>query len=274
MKILLSCDMEGISGVVDWNHVDPPHREYERFRRIMTGDVNAAVRGTFDAGADEVIVTDGHDGGRNILIEELDPRVALNGGSPSPLAIVQGADLRPDAAMLIGFHARYGAPDAVLCHTWSGVTRNLWLNDVLVGETGLVAAVCGHFGVPVIMISGDDKVCTEATDLLGRLETAVVKRSLGRFAAECLPLESARKAIYDASVRAVTLLRAGDVPTAYRLSVPVTLRLELMESAMLPRVENVPGTQKLDDTHVEYIGKNILEAFQVFREYNRLGGQE
>lgn len=273
MKILISCDMEGISGVVDWDHVDPSHREYERFRRIMTGDVNAALRGAFDAGADEIIVTDGHEFGRNLLIEELDPRAVLNCGSPSPLSIVQGAELGTDAAMFIGYHARYGAPEALLCHTWSGVTRNLWLNEVLVGETGLAAAVCGYFGVPVIMISGDDQVCAEARHLLGSLETAVVKRSLSRTSAECLPLEAARKTVYDASVRAVTRLRAGDVPAFYRMSAPVHLCLELMEAEMMPRVANLPGTRRLDDTRLEYIAPDMLDAYRVFCEYNRLGGE-
>lgn len=274
MKLLLSCDMEGISGVVDWEHVDPSHREYERFRRLMTGDVNAVVRGAFDAGADEVIVADGHEFGRNLLIEELDPRSVLNCGSPSPLALVQGADLGVAAALFVGFHARYGAPEALLCHTWSGATRNLWLNDILVGETGLAAAVCGHFGAPVIFVSGDDKVCAEAAEILGPVETAAVKRALGRQSAECLPLEKARALLYQASRRAVTRLKTGDrVPAPYRVAAPVRMVVELMEPAMMPRLENLPGT-RLDDTRIQYTAPDILDAYRLFREYNQLGGEE
>ncbi len=117
MKILIAADMEGITGVVHWDQVDSQHPEYQRFRRIMTGDVNSAIRGAFEGGADEVIVADGHDSARNILIEDLDPRARLNSGTPSPLAMVQGVDQGVDGAMFVGYHARCGAPNAILDHT-------------------------------------------------------------------------------------------------------------------------------------------------------------
>ncbi len=271
MKLLVSCDMEGVSGVVDWEQVEPGNHEYERFRAIMTSDVNAAVRGAFDAGADEILVSDGHENGRNILIDELDPRVCLNCGSPSPLSIVQGAESGMDAALLIGYHARYGAPDALLSHTWSAVTRNLWLNDVLVGETGLCAAVCGHFGVPVIFISGDDKVCAEAMDLLGPIEAAVVKTSQGRNSGKCLPLAKAQELIYDTVVRAVERLKSADRPPVYRVSSPVKMIVELMEAGMMERVQKIHGAIRLDDTRLEYTAKDMLDAFSVFRECNTVG---
>lgn len=271
MKILISCDMEGISGVVDWEHVEPGTTDYEHFRRIMTGDVNAAIRGAFDAGADEVIVTDGHEYGRNILLAELDSRVVLNCGCDLPLSMVQGVETGEDGVFFVGLHARYGAPHVVLSHTWSAVVRNLWLNDVLVGEAGLLAAVCGHFGVPVLMVSGDHLACAEATDLLGNLETAIVKQALNRQSATCLPLEASRQAIYNAAQRAVDRLKAGNAPAVYRLSTPVKLTLELMEKEMMPRVEHVPGTKRLDVTKLEYVGDDMLDAFQVFRQYNNLG---
>ena len=271
MKILISCDMEGVSGVVDWEHVEPGTTEYEHFRRIMTGDVNAAVRGAFDAGADEVLVTDGHEHGRNILLAELDSRVMLNCGTDLPLSVAQGVETGVNGVFFVGYHARYGASNAVLSHTWSAVVRNLWLNDILVGETGLVAAVCGHFGVSALMISGDHLVCAEATELLGKIETAVVKQALTRQSAACLPLEASRQAIYTAAARAVERLKTGEVPAVYRLSTPVKLTLELMEKEMMPRVEQVPGTKRLDDVKLEYVAADMLEAFQVFRKYNNLG---
>jgi D-amino peptidase len=192
MKILIAADMEGVTGVVNWDHVDPDHAEYQRFRRLMTGDVNAAVRGAFEGGAEEVVIADGHGSGRNLLIEELDPRTRLNSGGPAPLSMVEGADSEIDAAMFVGYHARAGAPNAILSHTWSGrrVAR-VWLNGGEVGEIGLNAAVCGHFEVPVIMISGDQTACAEAAELLGELETAVVKTAKSRMAAECLSPEVA-----------------------------------------------------------------------------------
>src|SRR5512146_457056 len=130
MKILISADMEGITGVTTWDHVTPGHAEDSRCRRLMTGDVNAAVRGAFSAGADEVVVSDGHWNGSNILIEELDPRASLNSGAPSPMSMMQGIDEGISGVLFIGYHARQGSHPAVLDHTWSDTcVAGVWLND-------------------------------------------------------------------------------------------------------------------------------------------------
>src|SRR5512143_1764488 len=114
MKIQIAADMEGITGVTKWDQVDPNHADYPRFRHLMTGDVNAAVRGAFEAGADEVLVTDGHDRGTNIPLEELDPRVHLVCGDYTPLAMVQGVDQAVDGLIFVGYHARAGSQNAIL----------------------------------------------------------------------------------------------------------------------------------------------------------------
>ncbi len=175
MKILIAADMEGISGVTNWDQVDPSKPEYPRFCKIMTADVNAAVLGAFDGGATDVVVSDGHAGGYNILIENLDPRVHLNSGNSAPFAMVQGIQAGDfSGAIFVGYHARSGTENAVLAHTWSSKRiANVWLNDVLVGEHGLNAAVCGAFGAPVIMITGDQTTIAQAEELLGPLETAI-----------------------------------------------------------------------------------------------------
>lgn len=265
MKILIAADMEGVTGVVHWDHVAPEHTEYGRFRRLMTDDVNAAIRGAFEAGAEQVIVSDGHAHGRNILVEELDPRARLHSGTPSPLAMVKGVDAGVDAAIFVGYHARAGAQNGILDHTWSSArVANLWLNDKLVGETGLNAAVCGHFGVPVIMISGDQTVCAEATALLGQLETAVVKQASGRMTAECLPPEVAQQKIYEAARQAVNRLAAGQSPQPWRLSPPVTLAVELVTSEMADRAALLPGARRLD-RRIEFTADDVLTAYRAMR---------
>ena len=176
MKILIAADMEGITGVTTWDQVDTKHPEYIRFRRLMTEDVNAAIRGAYDAGATEVIVADGHSRGSNILVEDLDRRARLNSGSPSPFSMMQGIDESVDAVFFIGYHARNGSENAILDHTWSSRTvANVWLNDRLTGEYGLNAALAGYFGVPIIMASGDQTACQQMSELLGDVEMAVVK---------------------------------------------------------------------------------------------------
>ena len=204
MKILIAADMEGITGVTNWDQVTPGHPEYARFRKLMTGDVNAALRGAFAGGADEVVVADGHWNGSNILIEELDARARLNSGSPSPLGMLQGIERDVDGVLFVGYHARQGSQFAVLDHTWSNTcVSNVWLNEKPAGEYTLNAALAGHFNVPVLMISGDQIVCAQAVEQIGALETAVVKQANGHFSAECLPPDVTQKLIQTASQRAV-----------------------------------------------------------------------
>ena len=134
-----------------------------------------------------MVVSDGHEKGSNILVEELDPRATLNSGTPSPFSMMQGIDQGVDGVLFIGYHARQGSHPAVLDHTWSSSrVANVWLNDVLAGEYMLNAAVAGQYGVPVLMASGDQTVCAQILSQLGDVETAVVKQATGRFAAECL----------------------------------------------------------------------------------------
>jgi D-amino peptidase len=266
MKILIAADMEGISGVVHWDHVDPAHTEYARFRRLMTGDVNAAIRGAYDGGADQVVVADGHAHGRNILIEELDPRAVLNSGSPSPLAMVQGCDAGMSAAMFVGYHARVGSQHGILDHTWSSSTiANMWLNGQLMGETGMNAAVCGHFGVPVILVSGDQTVCAEATGLLGPIETVAVKQASGRMAAECLSPDVAQLKIFEAARLAASRIRAGQGPQPLHIQTPVTVTVDLVSSEMADRLELLQGARRLEGKRIEIVAEDMLIAYRLLR---------
>jgi D-amino peptidase len=265
MKILIAVDMEGITGVTTWDQVTPGHAEYARFRKLMTQDVNAAVRGACDAGADEVIVADGHWNGSNILIEELDPHARLNTGSPSPQSMMQGIDESIDAVFFIGYHARNGSPNAILDHTWSSETvANVWLNDILTGEYGLNAALAGHFGVSVIMASGDQTACAQMCDLLGDLETAIVKQASGRFAAECLPPQASQELTYEAATRAVERLSEGDVIDPFVLDTPIRVTVEFFSSDMADRASIIPHTQR-DGTRVTFTAKEMETAYAAFR---------
>jgi D-amino peptidase len=265
MKILIAVDMEGITGVTTWDQVTPGHAEYARFRKLMTQDVNAAVRGAFDAGADEVIVADGHWNGSNILIEELDPRARLNSGSPSPFSMMQGIDESIAGVMFVGYHARNGSPNAVLDHTWSSRTvANVWLNDLLTGEYGLNAAVAGHFGVPVILVSGDQTACAQVTELLGNVETAVVKQASGRFAAECLAPDVTQELICLAAQRSVERLTAGEVPDPFVLDTPITVTVEFHSSDMADRARRMPFTKR-EGTRVSLTMQEMAAAYNGFR---------
>jgi D-amino peptidase len=267
MKILIAADMEGISGVTNWNQVSQEHSEYARFRRIMTEDVNAAIRGCFKGGAKEVVVTDGHGSGSNILIEELDTRARLNAGNASPFAMVQGVDSGDfEGVLFVGYHARSGSPEGVLAHTWSSSkVANVWLNEVLMGEYGLNAALCGFFNTPVLMITGDQTACAQAIELLGNLETVEVKQATSFASAECLPLSIAQNLIQDAAEKSIQQLKAGNAPKPYKVTEPVLCVIEFRLVQMADRVSHLPSSSRLDGTKIALNTTDMQSAYRYFR---------
>jgi D-amino peptidase len=272
MKILIACDMEGLPGVVSWSHVSSDNPEYGRYRKIMTDSVNAAVRGAFDGGASQVLIADGHGGQRNILIEGLDPRAHFSIGLNFPYMMVKGIDTGVEAVMYLGYHARAGTMNATLSHTWSSsIVANVWLNGLLIGEIGLNAAVCGHFGAPVILISGDQSACAEAVELLGPVEAAVVKRAFSHGGAECLPLTEAYQQIAAAAQRAVTRLKNGTAARPFQPACPITLTVELSGVDRADSAQIMPGIKRLDGRRVEYIADDPILAYRAFQTIVSLG---
>jgi D-amino peptidase len=265
MKILIAADMEGVTAVVSWNHVATDHPEYTRFRKLMTYDVNAAIRGAFEGGASEVMVSDGHSFGRNILIEELDPRARLNSGSPSPFSMIQGIDCSVTAVIFVGYHARIGTQNAILEHTWSDErVANLWINGDLFGEIGLNAAISGYFNAPVIMISGDQSACAEAAGLLQGIETAVVKYASGRMAAECLPPSVTQNLIQAAATRAVQHLKKGQAPQPLKIAPPITMTIDFVQSEMADRAALLPGANRAG-RRLQYTAPDMPTLYAAFR---------
>ena len=265
MKILIAADMEGITGVVSWDQVNTTHPEYTRFRKLMTGDVNAAIRGAFDAGATGVIVTDGHAYGRNLLIEELEPLAKLNSGTPSPLSMVQGVDQGVDGVIYVGYHARIGAQNAILEHTWSDErVHGLWINGQEFGEIGLNGGVCGHFGVPVIMISGDQTACAEAADLFSGIEQVVVKQANGRMAAELLTPIVSHQLIRAGAQKAIAALREGKAPRPLQVPAPILMHLEFVQSEMADRAALLPGAVR-KNRGIDYTADDMVSIYRAFR---------
>jgi D-amino peptidase len=265
MKILISADMEGVTGVVTWEHVTPGSPEYQRFCRLMTSDVNAAVRGALAGGAQEVCVTDGHWNGSNILIEELDPRVRLNCGSPSAFSMMQGIDEAVDGVMFVGYHARHGTPKAVLDHTWSSsCVHGVWLNDAPAGEYTLNAALAGHFDIPLLLITGDLAACSQVSELIESVETVVVKTASGRFAADCLPPTVTGPLIEAAARHAVRRLGAQTAPSPYQLHRPVQLAVEFQSSDMADRASVLQGMSR-DGCRLSASFPDMIAAYGTFR---------
>jgi len=267
MKILIAADMEGITGVIHWDQVMPGHPEYSRFCKLMTGDVNAAIRGAFTGGATSVAVTDGHNNGRNILIEELDSRATLNSGSPSRLSMVQGVDQGVDGVMFVGYHGRMGAVNAILDHTWSDErVSGLWINGQAFGEAGLNGAVCGHFNVPVIMASGDQTLCAEVQEFFGnKVEVAQVKKASGRMSAECLPPAVTSGLIEKAARRAVLNLKNKKAPKPFKVTKPINLTIKFEQSEMADKAALMPHATRTIERRVEYVAPDMVTIYQAFR---------
>jgi D-amino peptidase len=268
MKLLISADMEGISGVVSWDHTSPQHQEYDRFRKLMTADVNAAIEGALAGGADQIIVNDSHGPMTNILIEELNPAAELISGSPKPFSMMQGIGSDVDAVYFVGYHACAGTAAAVLAHTWSGAIDSVHLNGQLVGETGLNAALAGMHRVPVVLVTGDQAVAAEARALLGEIETVVVKQSLACTAAQCLHPEVARERIRQAAERAL-----GSTVEPFVIEPPITLRLAFQRVHQADRAETVPGSRRVDGLALEWTGDEMASLYHAFKAMTGLASR-
>jgi D-amino peptidase len=265
MRVYISVDMEGVAGVVHENQTDPtdPRHagEYNRFRRLMTGEANAAIEGALAAGATRVLVNDSHWLMRNLLAEELHPAAELLSGGPKLRSMVEGVDLGFDAAMFVGYHAMAGTMHAVIDHTYSGLVHQVWLNGEAVGELGINAAFAGVHGVPVAMVSGDQALAAEARALLGAgVETVIVKQAVGRFAARSVsPVESCRRIREGAT----TALRRQHAPLV--LERPIRLKVELALTHMADMAELVPGAIRTGGRTLEYVHEDYGEVFRAWR---------
>ncbi len=271
MRVYVSSDIEGVAGVVTTEQTMPSGgTEYQRARRLMTAEVNAAVRAAFEAGAAEVLVNDGHGPNTNLLVEELDERVELLSGKPKALNMMHGVDDGFDVALLLGYHARTGTAEATLDHAYLGsVGYDLRLNGVAYGEFGLNAMLAGSFGVPVVVTSGDDKLVAEAQALLPRIEAVEVKRAVGRTAARTLTPAAARTLIAGAVRRALT----GDLGVGLLEppAPPFELDVVFLRSVQADVAALMPNTERLDGRTVRWRGDAYLEAFRACRTLLLLG---
>jgi D-amino peptidase len=260
LKVLISADMEGIGGVISSMQASTSGREYEKFRRLMTQEVNAAVEGAYAAGATEVLVVDSHGNAQNLDVELLDPRARLTRGWPRALGMVHGVDSSFDAVVFIGFHAKEGDGPGVLAHTFTGAV-DLDLNGEAVSEGSFAAAIAGHFGVPVVFVSGDQTITSDLRRQLGPLETVVVKEAIGFHAATSLHPEEARRRIAAGVERGVR--QRADV-SPYLMDGPVTLQLRWENPVMTEVVSLMQGAERVDGRTNRFTGADMIEVAEFF----------
>lgn len=270
MRVLIMSDMEGVSGIVVWEQVNGGAPMYEEGRRLYTEEINAAIRGAKRAGATEIVAVDCHGAGggwtfNSYIPELLDPDcewVAHHTWSRYTELFEKGCD----AALFVGMHARANTPDGVLCHTISTTTwRNLFFNQDLVGETGINAALCGHYGVPVLLVTGDEATCNEARDLIGNgLTTVAVKKGLSRYSARQIPPIRARKMIEEGAARALQNLRATKPYVPAR---PTTITIELSTVDSASEFRGRHNVELVEPLKVISRGKDWLEAWNNFWKF-------
>jgi len=272
MRVYISVDMEGVAGVVHEDQtdpIDPRHAgEYNRFRRLMTSEANAAVEGALAAGATRVLVNDSHWLMRNLLAEELHPAAELLSGGPKLRSMVEGVDLGFDAAMFVGYHAMAGAASAIIDHTYTSIVHEVRLNGRPAGELAINAALAGIHGVPVVLVSGDQALAAEAKDLLGDgVEAVVVKHAVGRFAARSVsPAESCRRIREGATA---ALRRRHEL---LELPPPIRLEVEFALTQMADMAELVPGSVRTGGRTIEYVHDDYGEVFRAWRALYNLAG--
>ncbi|MBW2056561.1 MAG: M55 family metallopeptidase [Deltaproteobacteria bacterium] len=262
MKVFISADMEGATGVTNMLDVVEGKPGYERFRKMMTGDVNAAIDGAFEGGATEVLVNDSHYTMRNILLEELDSRASLISGIHKPLCMMEGIDSTFDAAFFVGYHAKAGTGEAVANHTLLGrEIISVRLNGEPIGETQLNAAIAGYYDVPVVMVAGDDKVTREAKSVLGNVETAVVKEGIDRWTARCYPPKETGRRIREAAGNALKKLNQFK---PLKVEGEVKLEIEFMSTSEAALPTLFPGVVREDSRTVSVTDTDFIRAFKAF----------
>ncbi|WP_041083507.1 M55 family metallopeptidase [Thermotoga profunda] len=262
MKIFISADMEGISGVVSFSHVEPDTKEYERFRKIMTKEVNVVVEAAYQFGATEVVVNDSHNNMDNILIEELHPKAVLISGSPKPWSMMQGIDESFDAVFFVGYHARAGSEEAVMDHTYTGRIFTAKINGRPMSEAGLNGRLAGAFGVPIALITGDQNTIRCAKEELNDFVGVIVKEAYGRYSAKLYPFEVVKDRLTEGVKQAMKNLK-NFKPTIEKE--PVELEISFIRSAMTEMISLIPNVIKKDARTIVYKASTYVEAYKVFR---------
>ncbi len=258
LKVFISADMEGVAGAVTADQLGPTGFEYERFRGFMTDEVLAAIQGARDAGATTVVVADAHGNGENLLIEKLPDDVTVIRSWPRPLGMMEGIDSTFGAAVFIGYHTATTSTTGVRAHTLSSATLTaVALNDIAMPEAGISAAIAGHFGVPVVAISGDDAAVAEAQTLLGRIEGAVVKRAISfHSAATVTPV--AAQALIRGKVKA-GIERRGEL-RPYVLEKPVRLDVTFKHYRPGEMLSYLSIVERTSSHSIRFTGRDIVEV--------------
>ncbi|MGD8698589.1 MAG: M55 family metallopeptidase [Gemmatimonadales bacterium] len=266
LKVFISVDMEGITGVVNWEDVSRTGKDYDYFRRIMTEETNAAIEGALAAGATEIVVRDSHGSARNILPGLLNEHARLmRDWSGGPKGMMEGIDESFDAVIFIGYHAKAGTPDALLEHTSSGNVADFSINGTSMPEAGYNAMIAGRYDVPVVFAAGDRALTEQVRALLGEVETVAVKEGIGAAALNLHP-EVAQERIRAGVERALRNLGRYE---PLKWSPPYTLVLKLKNEETVYRGSHFPGARRTGDWELTFTADDFLDVMYAYGAMRR-----
>ena len=262
MKLFLSTDFEGVSGIVAWEQIIEGNAEYEQGRRLLTNEVNAVISGALEGGAEEFVVNDSHHYMRNLHPQDLSGKATLITGKHKPMYMMEGFDSSFDGICFVGYHGSIGAEQAVLSHTYNpGAIWEVRLNGDIVGESAINALVAAYYKVPIIFISGDEVTMQEAQHIAPKAEKVVVKRSIGRFAAAHIHPTLACEMLQRGASRAVRNLKDMHPPVFTR---PVSLEVTFLVADMAEMALWVRGVERVGPRTVTIRSEDLLELYRMF----------
>ncbi len=262
MKVFISVDIEGIWGIATPRQQTPDGNDYARARELMTNELNIVCEELFRAGATEIVVNDSHSSMDNLLIEKVHPDVSVIVGSAKPLSMMEGIDETFDCAMFIGYHPKAGTSKGIVDHTYSGgIVYRAVINNEEVSEAGINALIASQFGVPVVLVSGDDKITDQVKKELGNVETVAVKRSISRYAVQNLPLNKVKSLYKEAINRALKNLSSYK-PKKY--DTPLVMEVEFMRALFVEFADSVDSVKILSPRKLQIIAQTPVELFRKF----------
>lgn len=271
MKVYISMDAEGVSGIYKLGQVMPNHKEFPWAQTMMANDINAATDGAFRAGATQVMVNDAHNAGNNLLIDQLDERIDLISGSIRPLGMAEGCQLGHDAALLIGYHRRKGGK-GVISHSYSYSTMvEMRINGRLASEHDLIGLCIGAHGIPVVFLSGDNLVVEDAKESQLGIYTVETKIAISNNAAICHHPKRNAKNIADTVEEALRNYMTDGIQPM-RIDGPVHIEVRYSAEAQATMAMRAPNTSRLDECTVRYEGTDYMEAYRAFMTGTPLAG--
>ena len=260
-KVFISADMEGISGISASDQLSAAGAEYNRSRKMMADDVNAAIRGARRGGATDVVVNDSHGSMRNLRLEDLDKEVRLISHSFKRSGMMEGLDESFDAVIFIGYHAKAGNPGGLFAHTGSGVVRDVRVNGRSLGEGGLNTLVAGWYGVPVVLVTGDDVAVKQVAELATSARTVAVKRAINPRAVELRPFAVVHREIEEAAWAGV---RDAKKFTPRR-EAGYTVEVQFQDLAIPEVAQNLPTMTRPAPDTISFTSDSMARAYTLIR---------